>query len=337
MESSDLLIIIFASIGVILGLFFAISLIAVHKKMPKAKLFLALFLLFYSLRFAKSIILYYTPMNICVKNLFLGTLLAVGPPLFFYVKKMLNPLSQVSNQEMLIHWSPFLLFELVSLFFPQWRVTYPMYLGLNFYIAIYASYSLYYVSQKSANATDEVKHWVSILCITTILVVTFSVSLGWLIPLPYIAMTLVYSVAMVFLAFWAIKNLELFKKQLPKYSKSSINTSNVKKYMIALTQLMEEEKLYLNTDLTLSKLSKKMGISTKELSQVINQETKNNYSKYIAKLRVKEAQRLLKEEQGKMYKISSIAYDSGFHSLSSFNSIFKELTGMTASEYRKTA
>mgnify|MGYP003700866943 CR=1 FL=1 len=41
-------------------------------------------------------------------------------------------------------------------------------------------------------------------------------------------------------------------------------------------------------------------------------------------------------EDNHHYTISSVAFDSGFSSLSSFNSAFKRFVGTTPSSYRKT-
>ncbi|KAG1657629.1 putative HTH-type transcriptional regulator [Nymphon striatum] len=103
-----------------------------------------------------------------------------------------------------------------------------------------------------------------------------------------------------------------------------------------LDQLMDGEKLFLDPDLTLSKTSERLGISTKLLSQAINQVHKKNYSQYIANYRVEEAKRLLKSKEYANYKISAIAYDSGFNSISSFNTTFKKQTQITAIEYRQS-
>ena len=85
------------------------------------------------------------------------------------------------------------------------------------------------------------------------------------------------------------------------------------------------------------KLSKQLGLKSKDLSQVINQSTGENYSLFISKLRIEEAKRLLSLPEYKHYKIAAIAYDSGFNSLSSFNTSFAKLVGMSASEFRKQA
>ena len=45
--------------------------------------------------------------------------------------------------------------------------------------------------------------------------------------------------------------------------------------------------------------------------------------------------KLLVDEAYSKYTLTSIAYEAGFNSKSSFNSVFKSTTGMTPSEYKE--
>ncbi|MEI9909368.1 MAG: helix-turn-helix domain-containing protein [Bacteroidota bacterium] len=51
--------------------------------------------------------------------------------------------------------------------------------------------------------------------------------------------------------------------------------------------------------------------------------------------RVEEAKQLLLEPANGGFKIASIAYDAGFNSLSTFNDVFKKLTGLTPTQFKK--
>ncbi|MEL7120059.1 MAG: helix-turn-helix domain-containing protein [Bacteroidota bacterium] len=121
-----------------------------------------------------------------------------------------------------------------------------------------------------------------------------------------------------------------------KYANSTLTDREINKYKLSLDDLMAKEKLYKDPDLKLNKLSEYLSISGKELSQVINQTTGQNYSQYIAQQRVEEAKKMLIAPQFGHYKIAAIAHESGFNSLSSFNTYFKKIVGVTAREYKKT-
>jgi AraC-like DNA-binding protein len=103
-----------------------------------------------------------------------------------------------------------------------------------------------------------------------------------------------------------------------------------------LLQFMGNEKPYLDEELSLSKLSSLLGISTNQLSQVINQNLNTNFYKFVNSYRIKEVQVKLKDSKYDHYSILGIAFESGFNSKSTFNKIFKEETGMTPSEYKKS-
>jgi AraC-like DNA-binding protein len=107
--------------------------------------------------------------------------------------------------------------------------------------------------------------------------------------------------------------------------------------MQQLSLLMDTDRLYLEPELTLVKLSRKIEIPGKQLSQSIKMTTQENYSRYIAKLRVAEAKRLLASPEYAHFKIAAIAHDSGFNSLSAFNASFKQVAGLTPAEFRKQA
>jgi AraC-like DNA-binding protein len=77
----------------------------------------------------------------------------------------------------------------------------------------------------------------------------------------------------------------------------------------------------------------KMGISVNHLSQVINQKSGKNFFKFINEYRVEAAKKMLGNNAHQKFTILAIAYDCGFNSKSSFNTIFKEFTGYTPSEF----
>jgi AraC-like DNA-binding protein len=101
-----------------------------------------------------------------------------------------------------------------------------------------------------------------------------------------------------------------------------------------LLTYMEANKPFLNPELTLIDLAKQIAISRNQLSQVINTGVGDNFYNFINKFRVEEVKELIKKDTGKQFTILSLANDAGFNSKSSFNNIFKKMTGLTPSEYR---
>ncbi|MFW5687842.1 MAG: helix-turn-helix domain-containing protein, partial [Bacteroidota bacterium] len=104
-----------------------------------------------------------------------------------------------------------------------------------------------------------------------------------------------------------------------------------------LHDLITKEELYLDSELNLGKLAKKLDISSHQLSYVINNGFNQNFYGFINKFRVEKAKKLLAGEATDKYSIIGIAYESGFNSKTAFNTTFKKITGLTPSEFIKTS
>ena len=100
-----------------------------------------------------------------------------------------------------------------------------------------------------------------------------------------------------------------------------------------LSQLMNEQQLYLEPTLNIGQLAKKAGYPEYLVSLVINQFHNKTFREYINELRVGASEVILQDAQNKR-TILSIAYDCGFTSKSTFNSAFKRIKHMTPSEFR---
>jgi len=120
-----------------------------------------------------------------------------------------------------------------------------------------------------------------------------------------------------------------------KYSNSGLNEEQKNRILLKLHHVMEEQKKFLDADITIDKLAENIDCSKHHLSQVLNSELKKSFYDYINFFRVEEAKILLADMARANHKIASIAYDAGFNSLSTFNDIFKKLTGTTPSQFRR--
>jgi len=98
---------------------------------------------------------------------------------------------------------------------------------------------------------------------------------------------------------------------------------------------METEKPYLEPRITIAELAQRMDIPVNYLSQVINEQLDQNFFDFINTYRVAEFKRLLAEPDFQHYTLLSLAYEAGFNSKSTFNAIFKKITGRTPSDYAR--
>jgi AraC-like DNA-binding protein len=102
-----------------------------------------------------------------------------------------------------------------------------------------------------------------------------------------------------------------------------------------LQQHMQAHKPYLQPDLTLDELAGQLSVKPKLLSQSINEILQQNFFEFINYYRIEEAKRLLTRPKDKKITVLEVMYEVGFNSKSSFNTLFKKLTGLTPSEFKK--
>ncbi len=100
-----------------------------------------------------------------------------------------------------------------------------------------------------------------------------------------------------------------------------------------IKEIFEVKKIYKNSELTLESLARTLEISRNRLSGIINDELKTSFYDLLRKYRIQDATRLLLQKND--LNILQIAHEAGFNNKVSFNSSFKEYTGMTPSQYRQ--
>lgn len=120
-----------------------------------------------------------------------------------------------------------------------------------------------------------------------------------------------------------------------KYEKSSLSNSELLSIHKNLTQLMENEKLFKNSELTLTELSQKLNVHPNVLSQVINSVEQKNFYDYINYQRVEEFKQIIILPENQKYTLLSLAFECGFNSKTAFNRNFKKVTGISPTEYLK--
>jgi AraC-like DNA-binding protein len=133
-----------------------------------------------------------------------------------------------------------------------------------------------------------------------------------------------------------LKTPELFiaDENRKKYQKYPMNDARKKEYMERLDAVMKSGKPHFEPELTLSGLSEKTMIPERYLSQIINDVMGRNFYDYVNEFRIKEAMRLLEKNDSDM-NVLEILLESGFNSKSAFNAVFRKVTGMSPSEYKR--
>ena len=103
----------------------------------------------------------------------------------------------------------------------------------------------------------------------------------------------------------------------------------------SLQQKLLAEKLYLDSDLSLSAFSKSTGYSQKKISRALNHSLRLNFHEFVNNYRVDAFKQNLQKEEFAHLSLLGIAFESGFGSKSSFNLVFKSHTGLTPKKYKE--
>ena len=128
--------------------------------------------------------------------------------------------------------------------------------------------------------------------------------------------------------------IHIMNDEMPRPSKAGLSGDKIEEIVKKIILMMEQEKLYLETDLTLQQLADKLQVPNYQVSQAINDGMKKNFYDLVNGYRVEEAKRLLLDPKNKNFTILSMGFEAGFNSKTTFNTVFKKFTGVTPTEYR---
>jgi AraC-like DNA-binding protein len=343
----DILLIVISSAGLLHGILFAVYLGLIKKKRTLSNVLLGLILIFMAFRIGKSVVLYFVE-DLEPVLIFIGLafLLLTGPLLRWYVIGMTRANFKLTHKYF-IELLPFVLFFIMSLFVSrEWFESLNkqviivfasglilIYLHLAAYIFISAKEVL--KIKKASKGGFQTKSQKSILSWLQTLIIGFCIIWGTYVlniiddAVPYILGPIIYSIVIYYLSFKA------YKLGATDVDGSVFKENDNLLLFERISTLIVEEDLFLEPNISLSSISKRMGVSNQKTSEAINQCADRNFNDFINFYRIQQAKKLFQEDQAAVYTISSIAYDTGFSSLSAFNSAFKKFEGMTPSAYRK--
>lgn len=118
-------------------------------------------------------------------------------------------------------------------------------------------------------------------------------------------------------------------------NKLMYSSSEMESLTQQLNTLMQEQKWYLDTELSLKSLSEELDISDKKLSYLLNQHMKVSFYDYINRFRVEEVKSRIQNSTFSNHTLLAIALECGFNSKTSFNRTFQRFEGITPSNFKK--
>ncbi|WP_269533790.1 AraC family transcriptional regulator [Chitinimonas sp. BJYL2] len=146
------------------------------------------------------------------------------------------------------------------------------------------------------------------------------------------ALSFTFSIHLTILTFLFQKEVQIEATRKEKYQNRKLADADVQSLLESLNQTMRDQQLYLNPNLTLALLAKKVGALQTTVSQVINENLGKSFNLYINEFRIQYAQKLLAHESHLTMEL--VAERSGFNSNSTFFAAFKKITGQTPASYR---
>lgn len=296
----------------------------------------------------------------------------LGPMLFLYVKVIVSD-SKIVFKRNIIHFVfPILYLLVISipslLSIVNDNYTFDYINGLEYYISFLIIYSLIYciislkllsifqgvIKLNYSNLENKNLSWIQHLLLGTILIISIDVfttvfelmteELDWNIGY----LTIVPIVFLIgYLGYYGVSQSKIL---LPDFlsidNVSGTILSGTKHYkgydeteMIALRatliDIMQNHKPYLREDLTLRNLAELLEITDKKLSVLLNQYFNISFYDYINSFRVEAVKKMIKNSAFEKYTLLAIAHECGFNSKASFNRVFKKVTKISPSEYKK--
>ncbi|WP_316736047.1 helix-turn-helix domain-containing protein [Pedobacter aquatilis] len=118
----------------------------------------------------------------------------------------------------------------------------------------------------------------------------------------------------------------------PNKKRNNLSDEQLSSYSLLITKAMEEEQLYLKSDLQIIDLATKLNIPVHHCSYVLNKQIGKNFRDWINAYRV---EYFLKAYplKGSRMTIEAIAQESGFKNLATFYNAFKKEKGSLPSSY----
>jgi AraC-like DNA-binding protein len=329
-----------SGVGALQSAFFGIYLFTLKKGRNIANVLLALLLLAFTIRIIKSVSYYFSEGHTIpdlLMNLGFGTNLAILPLLWLYLNAFLKKDYAFKWWRDIPHLFPSLLAILLSPVLTSY-----FWMGQHGYtisllsVAAYLPFCIYVIQKNFKKINTPQQVWVLSLTIGVTIVWTGYIANFMLGLVSYITAPVLFSFVVYFMSYLGLKQSDIFTHEA-KYLGSSYSATQINQCLEDLQQLLAIRKLFKDTSLTLPRLANELKVSPNLLSVTINKQTGLNFPDFINSYRIKEAQALLSNPEHSQQKIATIAYETGFNSLSVFNAAFKKFTSFTPSAYRARA
>lgn len=330
------------------SLLFAVILLTDKNKKRRVNYFLAAFLLMLALQMtfilSEKWIDNYTPFAsyLCLFGF------AYGPLLFFYTLHLAYNDFKLKKSH-LLHALPFCIILLSGFTgLGLCRFGSLLYVSLIAYVSLSVRHILSYrVQVKHTHSTiDRINlswlQWTMIIFTVILLTDIYTHFYSELEPIPGVSIVSISLLILINGMFYkGLRQPQIFQgvsQQTPVVMVTEIRVeeSDFASEARQIQEYFKEHKPYTDADLTLAQLAEALSMPARKLSEVINRYFQQNFMDFINSHRIDYAKSLLSNPRDPKETIMEVMYDVGFNSKSSFNTIFKQKTGKTPSEYKRS-
>ncbi|WP_420581599.1 helix-turn-helix domain-containing protein [Reichenbachiella sp.] len=145
---------------------------------------------------------------------------------------------------------------------------------------------------------------------------------------------LITNTVLIVIAYVLHTNPNFLKEFGKKYLGSALSNKDMDRVVNKLTSAMSIQKLYLDSSVSLKRLSQGIEESQHHISQTLSESVGKNFNDYINDFRVEHAKRILSNPELDHFKIEAVALESGFNNKVTFHKAFVKRTGLTPAVLR---
>jgi AraC-like DNA-binding protein len=147
-------------------------------------------------------------------------------------------------------------------------------------------------------------------------------------------------IPLAIIIYWlGIKGYTISQTENKKISvlNTTLSAEVIGQTIASLKRSMTDEKLFLNPNLNLNLLSEKTSIPQKIISSVLNQQMYKSFNEFVNDYRIEAFKEKMILPENDNLTIAGIAMECGFNSQATFQRTFKQATGVSPSEFRRSA
>ncbi len=330
-----------AGLGVFNGFLLALCFLFLIKPRRWVNILFGLLMLMLCIRIGKSVFHIFMEVDRFYRQIGLSACIMVGPLMWLYVRHFLADTSGAKRSDGLHLLIPLTTIVTVGLIWPY--ESHPDAWNYQIVRGIYAVWIVYMIAsawwvgplvKKAFRKEATIREYWLLLVVSSILLLCIAYNLAYY-GFPYLSGPLLFSLVFYVLTGFLIskKNYSHILRAAPvKYQNQKVSEDKADQLLQSLSDLMQEEELYLNQKIKLADVAQSIASTPHEVSQVINDRLGISFNQYINEYRIKAACELLQESDH--LTVEGIGQEVGFSSRSAFYTAFKTVMKQTPGQYK---